>query len=154
MSTDALFDNVDDLLNASMEDIEDLPPVGAPPSGHYNLLLSMEKREVGEKDVICADFEITAINDLKEGEDPEEVKEGQKFTIFYHVTKKDGTMNKFGIGQLKELLKPFATHFGKNNIGELINDVKQMNIAAAVKRKVNRKNEDQYNLNIKDIVIL
>ncbi|HEY9661032.1 MAG TPA: hypothetical protein V6C65_21465, partial [Allocoleopsis sp.] len=66
----------------------------------------------------------------------------------------DGSPNMFGIGQLKELLKPFAQHFGKTVVSDIIADVKNVKIAATVKRKVNRKNEDQYNVNLKDVVIL
>jgi len=156
--SDALFDSVDDLLNASMDDLDDLPPVGVPPSGHYNLTVTFGVKEIGEgdkkKEVIAADYVVDAVNELKDKEEADDVKPGQAFSEFFHLTKKDGTKNTFGIGTLKERLKPFAERFNTTNIGELIKEVKQVSIAATVIRKVNKKNEDQYNMNLKDVIVL
>lgn len=158
MSESALFDNVDDLLNASMDDLEDLPPIGVPPSGHYNLTVSFGVKEIGEgeskKEVIAAEYIVDAVNELRNNDEADDVKPGQQFTEFFHLTKKDGTKNVFGIGTLKERLKPFQARFNSNNIGELVKETKQIAIAATVVRKVNKKNEDQYNMNLKDVVVL
>lgn len=156
--SDALFDNLDDLLSASMDDLDDLPPIGVPPSGHYNLTCSFDIRKIGEgdkeKEVVCADYVVDAVNELKDQTEADEVKPGQKFTEFFHLTKKDGTKNVFGIGTLKERLKPYAERFNTTNIGELVKEVKQVAIAATVVRRANKKNEDQYNMNLKDVVVL
>ncbi|HEY9658641.1 MAG TPA: hypothetical protein V6C65_09335, partial [Allocoleopsis sp.] len=91
-NNETLFGSVDDLLNASMDDIDDLPPMGVPPTGHYNLDATIEKTTIGDDDreVIIAKFVIDEINEIKEGEDPSEAAVGQQFTIFFHVLKKDG----------------------------------------------------------------
>ena len=41
-NNNALFGDMDALMNASMDEIDDLPPIGVPPTGHYNLLVSAE----------------------------------------------------------------------------------------------------------------
>lgn len=148
--------DIDALLDASMEDLEDLPPVGAPPSGHYNLTVTMAVEEIGDekKKVVTASFVVDAINELKDQSEATEVAPGQQFKTFYHTVKKDGTPNKFGIGSLKALCAPFADRLGVTKIGEIVNGVNQMAITATIRRRVSRKNEDQYNLEIKDIVIL
>jgi hypothetical protein len=152
----ALFENLDALLDASMDDLDDLPPIGVPPSGHYNLTVSFEIKEIGDdkKEVICASYIVDAINELKDDEERNEVAVGQQFSEFFHLTKRDGAPNKFGIGTLKERLKPFAERFGTTKIGELIKEVKQVSIAASVKRKVNKKNEDQYNMSMSEVILL
>ena len=153
------FQDIDSLLAASMDDLDDLPPVGVPPSGHYNMTVSFDietlhKGEKDEKQVIAASYLVDAINQVKTDEDASEVAVGQQFKEFFHLTKKDGTKNTFAIGNLKERLKPYAERFGTSQIGDLIQQVKQVSIAATVQRKQNKKNEDQYNVNIKDVVIL
>lgn len=155
----ALFSgDLEALLNASMDDLDDLPPIGVPPSGHYNLTVSFEIKQVGEgsdaKELICASYVVDAINELKNDDERDEVAVGQQFSEFFHMLKRDGTPNKFGIGTLKERLKAYSDRFGTTNIGELVKEVKQVAIAAVVVRKVNKKNEDQYNMNLKDVVLL
>lgn len=151
-----LFESVEDLLDAEMDDLLDLPPVGAPPSGHYNFTITVGKEEIGDdkKEVMVASFIVDAINELKNEEEADEVKVGQEFKMFYHMTKKDGSPNKFGIGTFKQLLAPFSERFGVTKIREVVEQVNQIAITASIKRTVNRKNEDQFNVNIKDIVLL
>lgn len=158
MTTDTGLDfaDIDALLDASMDDLDDLPPTGAPPSGHYDFTVSYSIEEIGEdkKKVVAAKYVVDAINQLKNDEEASEVAVGQQFTEFFHMTKKDGTKNTFGIGTLKNRLRPFQERFGTDKIGELVNQVKQVAIAASVKRTVNRKNEDQFNVDVKDVVLM
>ena len=159
MSTDnnaVLFDNLDALLDASMDDLDDLPPMGVPPSGHYSLNIAFDIATIGEenKEVIVAKYIVESINELKDTEEASEVAIGQQFAEFFHITKKDGSPNTFGIGKLKQRLKPYVDRVGSNSIRELINGVKDFKIAATVKRTQNRKNEDAHNVDIRDVVLL
>jgi len=151
-----LFDNLDALLDASMDDLEDLPPSGVPPTGHYNLNVTFSIEEIGDekKEVIMAKYIVDAINELKDPDEASEVQPKQEFAEFFHLTKKDGSVNKFGIGKLKQRLTPYVERVGTKSIRELINGVKEFAIAASVKRTVNKKNEDQYNMDLKDVVVL
>lgn len=150
------FEDMDQLLDADLDDLDDLPPVGVPPSGHYNLTMSMSIEQVGEekRDVIFASYVVDAINELKDDTEREEVAIGQQFREGFYLTKKNGEKNTFGIGTLKERLAPMAARFGTTSIRDLIEQTKQVAITAKVIRKVNKKNEDMYNLSLKDIVVL
>ena len=152
----ALFANLDALLDASMDDLDDLPPVGVPPSGHYNLTVTFGLKEIGEekKEVICAEYVVDAVNELKNEDEASEVAPGQSFMEFFHITKRDGTPNTYGIGKLKESLKPYVERAGTSNIRELINTVNQWAITASLKRKQNPKNEDMFNMQLKDVILL
>lgn len=158
MSNDTLFSNIDELLDASMDDLDDLPPVGVPPSGHYDLLITFDTKEIGTgedaKEVICANYEVTAVNELKDPEEASEVQVGQKFTEFFHVVKRDGTKNVFGIGKLKQRLAPYTERVGTKSIRDLVAGIKDFAITAEIKRKANPKNEDQYNMDLKNVVVL
>lgn len=157
-NTELQFDDVDALLNASMDDLDDLPPTGVPPTGHYNLTMTMSVEDVekeGEtRKVIFAQYVVDAINELKDEDERAEVAIGQQFREGFYLLKKNGEKNTFGIGTLKERLKPMRERFGTDNIGALINECKQIAITASVKRRVNKANEDQYNMQMKDIVLL
>ena len=155
-NNDVVFADIDDLLNASMDDLDDLPPIGVPPSGHYNLTVSFSIEEVGDdkRKTIFARYIIDAINELKDEDDRSDVTLGQTFREGFYLTKKDGTPSKFGMGTLKARLAPHAARFNTTNIGELISQINQVAITATIKRTVNRKQEDQFNMQMKDIVLL
>ena len=152
------FGDIDELLNATMDDLDDLPPTGVPPSGHYNLTVTFGVEDIGEGDakkkVVTASYIVDSINELKDEDERSEVAVGQQFKEFFHMTKKDGNRNAFGIGTLKQRLAPHAERFGTNNIGELVQQVQQVAITASIKRTVNKKNEDMWNMQMKDIVLL
>src|SRR5688500_13564891 len=101
--SDINSENIDDLLTASMDDLEDLPPDGVPPSGHYNLTVTASIEEIGEdkRKVPTFNYVIDAINELKDGTEVGEVAVGQQFRETFFLVKKDGTANSFGIGNLK-----------------------------------------------------
>jgi hypothetical protein len=150
---------IDDILNANMEDLDDLPPIGVPPSGHYNLTVTFsiedtEDDKGNKRKTIFAKYIVDAINELKVPEEESEVAIGQEFREGFYLKKKDGTPNKFGIGTLKARLGAYSERFGTSNIGELITAVNQVAITATIKRKVNRKDEDRFNMEIKDVVVL
>ena len=157
MSTaDLDLTSLDALLGAMMDDLDDLPPMGVPPSGHYNLTMTFDIKKVGDdnKEVIAAEYTVDAINELKDEAERGDVAVGMKFTEFFHVKKKDGSTNTFGIGKLKQRLAPFASLTEDRSVGGVINAVKQIAVAATIKRTVNKKNEDQFNVDLKDIVVL
>ncbi len=155
-NTELDLTNMDALLNAVMDDLEDLPPMGTPPSGHYNFTVSMEVTTIGDqnKQVIAAKYVIDAINELKNEDEASEVAVGMQFTEFFHTTKKDGSANTFGIGKLKQRLSPFASLASENTVGGIINAVNQIAAAGTIVRKASKRDPDQYNLDIKDIIVL
>ncbi len=157
MSTaDLDLTSMDALLGAMMDDLDDLPPMGVPPSGHYNLTVTFDIKKIGDdnKEVIAAEYTVDEINELKDEAERGDVAVGMKFTEFFHVKKKDGSINTFGIGKLKQRLAPFVSLTEDRSVGGVINAVKQIAVAATIKRTVNKKNEDQFNVDLKDIVVL
>lgn len=148
--------NIDVLLGAMMDDLDDLPPQGVPPSGHYNLNVTFTIETIGDdnKQVIAAKYEVLAINELKDEADAPDVAVGQQFMEFFYTTKKDGSANTFGVGKLKQRLMPFKEVTGGATVGDILQGVKGIAVAASLKRTVNKKNEDQFNMDLKDMIVL
>ena len=149
------FDTMDELLDLSMDDLADLPPVGVPPSGHYDfeVTASREDGKDGKADFIKVEYTVEAINELDDQAEATDVAVGQKFTTFFSVFKKDGTVNDTGLGYLKQELLPYKTHFGTVKVGDTLAVVNQVKISATIKRVQDRNNEDRYNARIKDVII-
>ena len=155
MSNDAIRD-LDSLMDASMDDIDDLPPVGVPPSGHYNLLVTAERKENKEKtsEYIQFSYEVEAINEVKDSAEEAQAAVGMKFSQMFSPIKKDGTINEFGIGFLKEAVAPFSAHFGTTKMGDTIAQINKISVAASLTRRVDKRDADRFNFNLKDVVIL
>jgi hypothetical protein len=155
MSNDAIRD-LDSLMDASMDDIDDLPPVGVPPSGHYNLLVTAERKENKEKtsEYIQFSYEVEAINEVKDSAEEAQAAVGMKFSQMFSPIKKDGTINEFGIGFLKEAVAPFSAHFGTTKMGDTIAQINKISVAASLTRRVDKRDADRFNFNLKDVVVL
>lgn len=151
----AAFADLDSLMDASMDDIDDLPPVGVPPTGHYNLLItaSRETAQAGNE-YIKFSYEVEAVNEVKEQAEESQAAVGMKFNQIFSPFKKDGTVNEYGLGFLKEACAPFAAHFGTTKMGDTIGQIHAVSVAASLIRRKDKKDPDRWNFNIKDVVIL
>ena len=152
----AAFQDLDALMDASMDDIDDLPPVGVPPTGHYGLIVSAT-REVSEtsgNEYIKFSYEVESVNEVKDPEEEKQAAVGQKFTQIFSPFKKDGTVNEFGLGYLKEACAPFAAHFGTTTMGAAIAAIDKVSVAATLVRKQDKKDKERFNFALRDVVIL
>lgn len=155
--SNAAFTDFDSLLNSSMDDLDDLPPVGVPPTGHYTLVVSAERvtpTEAGKNEYIKFNYEVEAVNEVKSPEEESQAAAGMKFSQIFSPFKKDGTVNDFGVGFLKEAIAPFAAHFGTRGIGEALQAINKVTVAASLVRKVDRKDPERFNFSLKDVVVL
>lgn len=156
MSNKAAFADLDSLMNASMDDIDDLPPVGVPPTGHYNISVtaSRETSESSGSEYIKFSYEVEAVNEVKNPEEEKQAAVGQKFTQIFSPFKKDGTVNEFGLGYLKEACAPFSAHFGTRAMGETIAQINKISVAASLVRRQDKKDPERFNFNLRDVVVL
>lgn len=145
----------DDLLSMDMTDIEDLPPMGIPPTGHYNLEVtaSRETRDGGGEYIKFA-YTVTGVNEVKDPLEESQAAVGQQFVEFFSPLKKDGTANEFGMKFLKQTMQPYADHFGAGSFGEVMNNINKVAIAATLSRRVDKKDSDRFNFSLRDVVIL
>lgn len=155
MSSQQILD-MQTLLSAQMDDIDDLPPVGVPPTGHYNLevtcTLEQNKEKTGQ--YFKWAYEVKAINEVKNEAEVGEVSVGTQFSDRISPFKKDGTPNDFGMGKLKEMVVPYATHFGVSNMGEAIQLINKVDITAELKRRPDRNDPERHNFNLDNVVVL
>lgn len=155
-NSNATISDFDALMDASMDDIDDLPPIGVPPSGSYDLRVSAsrEKSDKSGSEYIKVTYEVTNVNEIKDSSESEDVKAGQKFYEMFSPFKKDGTANEIGMGTLKERLRPFAEKLGTTRIGEILAQVKDVDSTAELVRRADRKDPEQFRFSLKNVVVL
>ena len=147
----------DDLLDAGMDDLADLPPVGVPPTGQYVLEVTCTREtsdKEGGNDYIKMQYEVIEISELKNPEEAGEAAVGMKFSAMFSPFKKTGEVNDMGLGFLKEAIAPYAAHFGTQKVGDTIAAINKVRISASLTKVKDRRDEDRYNARIKDVIIL
>lgn len=147
--------NFDDLMNMSMDEIEDLPPMGVPPTGHYNLLVTATREErEGGNEYIKFNYVVEAVNEVKNPSEANQAAVGMSFTEFFSPLKKDGTVNDFGMKFLKQAMQPFAAHFGGTSFEEVLGNINKVSIAATLVRYADKKDDSRFNFRLSDVIVL
>lgn len=154
-NTNAALADFDALMDASMDDIDDLPPIGVPPTGNYDLEVtaSREKSEKGSE-YIKFSYLIKNVNEVKNPDEAAETEPGQKFSEMFSPFKKDGNINEIGMGMLKERLVPFSAHFDEKRVGATLEQIKSVQMVASLVRRADRKEEGRFQFSLKDVVIV
>lgn len=93
------FQDFDALLSANMDDLDDLPPMGVPPTGHYNLEVTAERKQNADKtgEYVQFSYEVMAVNEVKNAEEADQAAPGMKFSERFSPFKKDGTVNELSL---------------------------------------------------------
>jgi hypothetical protein len=127
-----------------------------PPSGHYNLEVSADRKagKDGKQDFIVVNFKVTAVNEVKDPMEAEQAAVGMQFSNITSPMTKEGKVNEYGMGILKEIIMPFAAHFGSSNFGEAIQAMDKVECCATLKRTVDKKDAERFNFRLSDITVL
>lgn len=142
-------------MDMDMTAIEDLPPIGVPPTGHYNLIVTAT-REASQSggEYIKFAYKVEGINEVKNPAEEAQAAVGMSFTEFFSPLKKDGTTNDFGMKFLKQAMAPFAAHFGGSSFSEVLGSIHQVSIAASLVRVQDKKDESRFNFRLSDVIVL
>ena len=147
--------NFDDLMDMGMDQIEDLPPVGVPPTGHYNFLVTATREaKDGGNEFIKFAYKVESVNEVKNPAEQDQAAVGMSFIEFFSPLKKDGTVNEWGMKFLKQAMQPFAAEFGGSSFSEVLASINNVSIAASLVRVQDKKDETRFNARLSDVIIL
>lgn len=142
-------------LDMSLDDIDDLPAFKVFPSGAYlvTLINGFEEKEIegekGKHKALQLDLRCDEVMEMSEA-----LTDGEVAPIAGDIMSMNFLLdNKFGIGLLKEVLKPLGEKLGTANVGQIMQQAKGMQILAVVHRKYN-KEKDRFYGNLKKIQVL
>lgn len=121
---------IEDLMDASIDDIKDLPPFEVPAVGHYKLQVSLERKVVNDKPTISANFVVLEVLELA---DPSGTPPtiGTKFNVLHMMD------NEFGQGGFKAFIGPIVKGLGMSSpkVSEVIATVQNVNIIGTLKHR-------------------
>lgn len=134
------------LFAADLDDLADLPSFETPPPGSYILRATVNLKQINKKDAVEASFEVMETVELA-SPDSAPVAVGTKFSTAFFLD------NEYGVGNMKKFLAPFGAHFGIVNIGNLIQEIKDIDIACTVKNRKDKNDETKVYATVENISI-
>ena len=155
MATQANIAAFAHLFNKDITELNELASFQPPVTGVYNMTVTVAFKEINQKPAVEASFKI---KDTVQAEAPEgkqkAAKPGDEFSIAFILLTKEGQPNETAEGKMREFLEYFVAYAGTTNVEELVTGkIKDVEITATVKTKVDPKDEDRYRVDVKDIVI-
>lgn len=141
MSNQTNQDETIDMLDETLDDLADLPSNQPFAPGAYQVKLKVRRNPKKAGSYVVEMIHAATVE--LASPDSVEPKEGDKSTVFISTKKKDGTVNEFGQGQLKIVLKPIGAMLGTSSINEILEATKD-GVDAVVVVGVRKSKDEQY----------
>lgn len=136
-----------DILDKSIDDIEDLPGFEVPPNGVYILRTTAEVKQVNNKDAVEFKFSVVECVEQNNSEDTPAIP-GTQFSTLYFLD------NEIAVGRMKEMLVPFAAHFQNRNLRTLVTEhIKDVLVSAKVKQRKDKKEPDRVYADVSQVTV-
>lgn len=140
--------NIDDLLDSTLDDLEDLPTFEPYHPGVHKVLISMESKTINNHPTVTVDCELIETVELAE----------PTKDIAQVAGSKAGTMcmldNEFGRGAFKLLAKPIGEALNINSPREVIEATKQLEVIIVTFIKLDKDDKTIRRMNIKELMVV
>lgn len=140
--------NIDNLLDATLDDLEDLPEFKAFPPGAHRCQATLAIKEVN--DAQCIELSLKGIETLELTEPTKDtpIKAGDISSVLFKLD------NEFGRGNLKKVAKPLAEALGTKTTRELVDQVKGVEVVVVTSLRKDKSDPDRHYLNIKELQVV
>jgi hypothetical protein len=133
-----MSDALDDILDGNLDDLSDVPEFKPFPNGAHKVTIHFERKEVNKHP--CVEVKMKALETL-ELNDPEKdqpLEKGAEGSVLYMLD------NDIGQGKFKELMKPFAAHYEKTKLSELMKEGNGNEVAVVINQRPNKDKTAMY----------
>jgi hypothetical protein len=129
--------DMDDLLDGTLDDLDDMPEIKLYPDGAHVVTLSFEETEINDKPVMKVTAKGIKTEELvNKGDMP--INEGDETSSLYFLD------TEMGQGSFKELMKPLAAHFGVAKLRALIEASQNAEVILVTKQNFVKKSGKTY----------
>ncbi len=140
------LDKLDQILDATLDDLDDLPEFKPFPAGGHKVLASFSVDKINKKDVIKLDF--TYVEKLELADPQDEVpKAGDTCNTLFMLD------NEYGVGNFKKCAAPFREALGFGSNREIVEGVKDVECIIITTIRKDKNDPDKKYLNIKEIMV-
>ena len=130
--------NIDSLLDASLDDLADLPEFGTYPAGTHKVILQFEKKEINKHPAIELKMKAVETVELSNPTEDAPLSAGAEGNVLFMLD------NEFSQGKLKNLLAALAAQFGGSSIREVMEAANGMEITVVTKVRQNKDKTASY----------
>ena len=139
--------SIDDLLDATLDDLEDLPEFKPFPVGAHKVLISLELKEINSKQGVELEMKAIETLELATATDTPLAEGDTTSTVFF-------LDNEFGRGALKKVSIPLAEALGTSTIRELIEACKDVECLVITSLRKDKNDPDRFYTNIKELSVV
>jgi len=141
---------LDQLLDTTLDDIDDLPTFTPYPPGAHQVLASFELKEINGKSAVELSFKLLETVEYANPQDAEEhtTKEGDTSNTMFMLA------NEYGMGNFKKCALPFQEALGFSTIREVIEGAKEVECMIITGIRIDKNDKDKTYLQVKEIRII
>lgn len=138
--------DLDSLLDATLDDLDDLPEFKPYVAGTHRVLATFSTKEINNKVVFALDFVYVDCIELADTQEAEP-KQGDTAGAIFMMD------NKWGSGNFKMCAAPFYEALGLSNNRQLLEQVQSIECAIVTSIRVDKNDPDKKYLDIKQIAL-
>lgn len=142
-----MSESLDQLLDETLDDLEDLPSFQAYPVGVHKVLATLDLKEINDKPCVELSFKYIENVELTSSSDEAPVEGDTSSTLFM-------LDNEYGRGNLKLTLASFAEFANTRVNREIIEAVVDVECVIITSLTKNKNDPDKPYLNVKEIGVL
>lgn len=137
--------NVDDILDATLDDLEDLPTFQPFPAGVHKVLLTLESKEVNKHPCIEVNCKMIETLELSEPTQDTAPVPGSVANTLCMLD------NEFGRGNFKMVASALAEILGTRNNREIVDGAKDIECLIVTSIKTDKSDPSVKRMNIKEV---
>ena len=144
--------NLDNILDATLDDLADMPSIVPFPDGAHKVTLNFKFDDKKAAVILtCTYVEALEIPDT-EAEIPEV---GDKNTVYFGLKNKDGKANEYAQGALKNILNSLKETYPGNSMKEIMQSAEGAEVAVVTKIRYGKgEYEGKDNIDIQKLEVL
>lgn len=139
--------DIDSLLDATLDDLEDLPEFKPFPIGAHKVLVSLDLKKVNDKEGVELDMKAIETLELADTSDTP-LKAGDSTSILFFLD------NEFGRGNLKKVATPLGEALGVSKLREVIEAAKDVECVVVTSLRPDKRDPEKFYTNVKDLVVV
>lgn len=139
--------DLDNLLDATLDDLEDLPSFAPFSAGAHKVLASFSTKEINGKAAVELDFEMVETLELADEQDPMP-KQGDKANTMFMLD------NEFGRGNLKKCALPFGEALQLGTIREIVEGVQSVECIIVTGLRTDKNDATKKYLQVKELQVV
>ena len=153
-----MTDNLDLLLDSTLDDLEDLPSFQPFPVGAHKVLASFGMKDINGKSAVTLDFTLIETLELADASITPELEDGTPNPNFPKAGDTSNAMfildNEYGRGNLKKCALPFGAALELSSVREIIEGVKEVECILLSGLRKDKNDPDKFYLDVKEIQVV